>query len=726
MSASSLSQLNPASRSLEWLVGPDALLSSTALSTSQLDSLGPIASLIEGASAGAPSEDGASQVLDALDPTANRIILDTHAQLEDVGHEIAPLNGPLHGLTNLGETIGLGHLGEGGNLLTDLGGVAANPSDTDAIAPLLGDAGRATDAAGALLETVAAVPAAGEGLVGDEGVRSPATEILDHAVLDVHATLEDAGHEIPVLNAPIHGLTRLGETVGLGHIGETGNLLTDLTTVPGSISNGGGLASATPVLADLGHVAGSVDTLIGSLSNATDAGGLLASYGPLGPVTSLANGGILDLHMTLEDIGHEIPVLNAPIHGLTELGETLGLGYLGENGNLLTDAAALPADLLSGHGAGALSPILGDVGAVTNAAGGLLDGAPGIVGSIGSGNSGTPADGTLAPITSVVGSVLGGHSAAPPAGLLDGSGGIDTGGTGPLLGSGAPLEPVAQVANGLVDGIHANLEQVGHDVPTLNDPLHSVIGLGNTVGLGELGTPGNLLTDVANLPGSIPGGNTPAAVGHVASDLGHTADAAGGVVGSVVGVPDGIGSGALGTGGLGTGVPVAGVVAPVTAALGGAGEGAVANSAGNVLGGLVGGGTAGEGGGTHPLITVAAGPATATPVAEASVLTPAADPTHTVQASAIAVPAEQPSLVNASLLSGESIAFPQTSGGGDPLVGHPNATTATPSTPINVDASHGLSIDLGHATIDRVVHTEVQHTDPTPHTTTGGTHLLGL
>ena len=48
MSLSSTAILSPVSRSLAWLVGPEALLSTTALSTGQLASLGPIASIIEG------------------------------------------------------------------------------------------------------------------------------------------------------------------------------------------------------------------------------------------------------------------------------------------------------------------------------------------------------------------------------------------------------------------------------------------------------------------------------------------------------------------------------------------------------------------------------------------------------------------------------------------------------------------------------------------------------
>ncbi|MCJ2012247.1 hypothetical protein [Methylobacterium sp. J-076] len=664
MSASPLSFLGSSSRSLEWLAGPGAFLTSTALSTGQLGSLGPIASLVEGATGAASGDATAPALPDAVAGTANQIVLETHAQLEDAGHQVAPLNGPLHGLTTLGETVGLGHLGEGGHLLTDLGGVAANPTDPGTLAPVLSDAGGVADAANALAGSVTAAPEAGNGLVGSGSVLAPATGILNQAVLNTHATLEDAGHQIPVLNAPIHAVTGLGETVGLGHLGEAGNLLSDVSTLPGSLLNGGGLASASPALADLGHVLGSVDTLVGSLTGAADGGGLLSPTGTLGPVTTLANTAILDLHTTLETIGHEVSPLNDAIHGLTNLGETVGLGHLGEGGNLLTDTAALPGHLLGGEGLSALSPILGDAGPVATATGGLLGGVTGIVGG------------------------LGGGGESPLGGL---------GGVGTLLGQGAPLQPAADAVNSLIDGVHANLEQVGHDVPVLNDPVHSVIGLGNTLGLGELGQTSNLLTDAANLPGAIAGGDAPAAIGQAVSDAGHGLDAAGGVVGSVTG------------------------------ALSHAGSGAPADAVGSLLGTLTGGLGGGDAAGTHPLVDIGAGPTTATPAADVAVLTPGSDAPHAVQVSAVAAPADQPGLLHTALLSGDGIAFPQTGHAADSLVGQlHDITAATTATPAEVGASHDLVADLGLASLDLGGHAAATHTDPTPHSATTGIHLLGL
>jgi hypothetical protein len=759
MSLSSTAILGPASRSLAWLVGPEALLSTTALSTGQLASLGPVASIIEGTVDVGSADASGSALPDAVSATANQAVLDTHAQLEGLGHAVAPLNGPLHGLTNLGETVGLGHIGAGGNLITDLTGAVADPTAPGAIPSLPSDAGAVATAAGTLLDSLTAVPASGNGVVGAGGILSPATNLLNQAVLDLHTTLENAGHQVPVLNAPVHAVTALGETLGLGYLGQSGNLLTDTLALPGSLLTGGGLASASPVLSDLGPVLGSADTLVGSVTGVANAGGLLSSDGLLAPVTNLANTAVLDLHATLENVGHGVPLLNDALHGLTNLGETLGLGYLGQGGNLLTDVAALPGELLGGQGLGALSPILNDVGAVTHAAGGLLGGVTGILGGLGGdagapggtllapvtaavdgllggdgalpldgvlggvtgllGGSGAPAGGLLAPVTSTVDGLLGGHGATPLDGLVGGLTGGQAGGTGGLLGTNAPLQPAAGLANGAIDGVHGVLEQVGHDVAILNEPLHAVINLGTSVGLGELGESSNLVTDVVNLPGAALTGSGAPAIGQVIGDVGQVADAAGGVLGSATGALSG-----AATGGQGGGTPLDGVLGTLTSALGGSGSGA----GGGLLGGLTGGGSGDGGTGTHPLVDVAAGPTAATPLANAAVLTPAADPSHTVQASAIAVGADQPSLATASLLSGDSILLPQSGGGGaDSLVGQIlSPAPAAPAGAGEAGGSHGAGLDLGIVTIDLGSHADIHHTDPTPHSAAGGLHLLGL
>ena len=533
MTASPLSLSGLPSRSLEWLVGPGALLSSTALTTGQLASLGPIASLVEGAAGGSGDTD-TSLIPAAVADTANGLVLDTHATLEDAGHQVTPLNGPIHALTALGETVGLGHLGESGNALTDLGGVAANPTDPGSLAPVLADAGAIATAANGLATSATAAPEAGNGLVGSGSVLQPVETLLNGAVLDTHLSLEDVGHQIPVLNGPIHAVTGLGETIGLGHLGEAGTLLTDLSTAPGALLNGGGLSSLNPVLADLGHVFSATDTLVSSLTGAT--GGLLGAESPLAPVTTLANTGILDLHTTLEGLSDSVSPLSGPVHGLTNLGETIGLGHLGESGDLLTDAGNLPGALAGGQGLSALQPIITDAGAVTGAAGGLVGDVAGLAGgltqAVGGAGEGTQGLGTV--VGSLTGSLTGvlanagtGAAGNPVGGLL---GGLTGGGEGthPLVDVGAgpstatPAADVAVLSPGTEAGhtVQVSAGSAPADQPRL---LHPALLTGDAIAFPQTGGADSLVGQVQAL---VPAVTAPAGV-----DASH--DVAGGLTGDL-------------------------------------------------------------------------------------------------------------------------------------------------------------------------------------------------
>ena len=185
-------------------------------------------------------------------------------------------------------------------------------------------------------------------------------------------------------------------------------------------------------------------------------------------------------------------------------------------------------------------------------------------------------------------------------------------------------------------------------------------------------------------------------------------------------------SGAAGGQG-GTG-PLDGVLGTVTSVLGATEGGAGGNPVGGLLGGLTGGGSGDAGTGTHPLIDVAAGPTSATPLANAAVLTPAADPAHTVQASAIAVGADQPSLPPPACSPATASCCRRAAAeDADALVGQILSPASTaPAGAGDAGGSHGASLDLGIVTIDLGSHADVHHTDPTPHSATGGLHLLGL
>ncbi|GLS46916.1 hypothetical protein [Methylobacterium brachythecii] len=685
---------------------------------------------------------------------------------------------------------------------------------------------------GPILSTVESGPDLTSTDSGTSGLLGPVIANANDAVLDVHASLEDTGHQITPLNGPIHALTNLGETIGLGKIGEPDHLLTDLIHLPQSILDGGGLASAAPALTDIGSVLGAADGLVGSLTGAVAGSNPLAADGLLAPVSDVVNGTASGLHQALDGIGQSVSPLGDALHGVNGLTDSLGLGgQLGTPGNLLTDVVALPGNLLGGHGIDALSPVVGDLGTVLGSATGLLQDVlhvpTSLVGDL-AGNGGI-----LSPVTSLLGGLTSdGGVLSPVTAILGGVTGDGGGLTGNLLGSDGLLLPVANIANGPIDAIHANLENVGHDMPLLNDPLHQVINLGTTVGLGALGEGNNLLTDVADLPGSILSGDVAGGLDHVVGDLGNVVGAATGVVGSVPGVLGGLASGGDGSvGGLlspatsilgdltggDQGSPVDGILAPVTSLLGGVTGGGDGSAGGgllspvtailggvtgdgssggllspvtsildgvtggdhgstggilspvtSILDGVTGGGDGSSGGGllapvtgllsgvtgggssdggllspvtsllgglgggsadgTHPLIDISAGPTTSAPVANVSVLTPPSDASHAIQLGAIGVGADQPSLINASLLNGDSLPLPTTGGGGaDSLVGHAldlvhNATSGSTS----ADTTQHTGLDLGLAAIDLGGHTDLHHTDPTPHSSTGGLHLLGL
>ncbi|MGU3362949.1 hypothetical protein ACLBWX_21735 [Methylobacterium sp. M6A4_1b] len=668
----------PSARTLEWLAGSDLLAFSPGTSTDQLASLGPVASLVETSIGGDDPAAEGTALPAALTAPANQAVLETHAQLEDTGHQVTVLNGPLHGLTNLGETIGLGHLGTSGNLVTDIAS-ATQGSQTQGIP---GDAANVVTAAANLAETIPAAANSGGGLVGDAGALAPLTETLNQGVLSLHASLEEVGHQNPALNGPIHGLTGLGETIGLGHVGAPGNVVTDVAGLPGSILAGGGVASLAPVLGDLGNVTTALGSLANQLASApSTAGGLLSTTGPLAPVAGIANEAVLDLHAGIEGVGHDVPALNGTLHAVTNLGETVGLGHLGETSNLVTDIANLPGAVLSGGGVAALAPVLQDLGHVTAALDTLVDQV----------------------------------AAAPGTG-------------GGLLSPAGALAPVSTVANTAVLDLHAGIEGVGHDVPALNDAVHAVTGLGETVGLGHLGEPGSLVTDAVNLPGTVLAGGGAGAVAPVLADAGVVLGSTGTLAGAVTGV-------------AGSGDAAGAPLQAVTEALGPVGHAAdlptqVVGGATGLLGGgpiesvpLAGGlvdALASSGGeGSHPLVDVGAGPATPTPVVDANVLSAPAEAGHAVQVSAVGVGSAVPTLASVSLLSGDGIAFPASGGGADALVGHAIALAPT-STPAHADAAPAIHLDLGAAALDLGGHVDGHAADAQPHASASGLHLLGL
>jgi len=107
-----------------------------------------------------------------------------------------------------------------------------------------------------------------------------------------------------------------------------------------------------------------------------------------------------------------------------------------------------------------------------------------------------------------------------------------------LAGNGTSLQPLLDAANSAIKEVHYELELLSHQTGT-SDIVHSITNLGETIGLGEIGTapapggPTNLLTDVLNLPSNLLSGNLEGIISDVGHDLTN-------VIGSLLGVKDAV------------------------------------------------------------------------------------------------------------------------------------------------------------------------------------------
>ena len=297
-----------------------------------------------------------------------------------------------------------------------------------------------------------------------------ADDTANAAVLNLHSALEQSADQngFPGL---VHGITGTGDSLGLGDLGGD-NLLSTVLSAPA------GLASGDTSL--LGHILPNATSVVSALEGlgsgtASDAGINPAPLGTVGALTStvqsidtqgletLANGTILDLHAALETAG-DSGGLPGTVHGITGLGETIGLGEIG-GANLLTDVVDLPSALLAGN-LGPIENLPHDLSGIVSASTNLLGG---VEGDLASG--------------SFQSDPLGHLTAALPA-LTD--------------------LPVDGLANEAINTLHGTLE--GAFDPTLPGTIHGVTGLGNAIGLGDLGG-SNLLTDATQLPTSALSGN---------------------------------------------------------------------------------------------------------------------------------------------------------------------------------------------------------------------------
>ena len=414
------------------LAAPDAVLAG-ANPTTSLAALGSdVASKAAPAGAGLVDSIGGTTVGSGLGPSpveslANGGVLGFHAAIEGAGDN-AGLPGPVHGLTGLGEAIGPGSLGETkGGTVNPLTGVLDAPAHLvsgdlqGALAPVATGLGSTVGAAGDLLASAGSGTPIGEGVslgsvagivdgaTGAAGIGTGLgglTTTLAGIEAPVGSTVSGLTGEVgPALNLALQGtaLSPLGTDLG-GVAAHSGQLADSVLAVPGSVLAGdsikGGLDGAVDQVSPLSHAAG---TVVGDLAGAVPAGAGLSA------VDGLVNGAVLNLHAALETTGDNAG-LPGPTHGVTNLGETIGLGHLGGTGgsNLLNDVSQAPGAVASGGDVtGGLATVAADAGHVLEAAGQLAGSAT---------STGLGQDASVAPLTGAVGQVAGVLTGTAPGG----------------------------------------------------------------------------------------------------------------------------------------------------------------------------------------------------------------------------------------------------------------------------------------------------------------------
>jgi hypothetical protein len=255
----------------------------------------------------------------------------------------------------------------------------------------------------------------------------------------------------------------------------------------------------------------------------------------------------------------------------------------------------------------------------------------------------------------------------PVTDIVDGALGTDTSnllGIGDVLNLGTPsqlalagpeggAQPVFDATNILIKDVHAEIETLSHN-SGLNDLLHTVTNLGETVGLGTTGVvpPAaddghtNLITDVVNAPSTLLNGGLDDVITHISGDLGDTLDAAIDVVGSLLNgsdplnpVPELINGLTLGLQNL----PLLNINGGDSAAGGGLLGGGVLNG---VVGDIV-------GSSSGHLIDIDLGPATSNGLGLDLLATP--DATHSASINVLDVGPNGPQLLDLGVLAGDGL-----------------------------------------------------------------------
>lgn len=247
---------------------------------------------------------------------------------------------------------------------------------------------------------------------------------------------------------------------------------------------------------------------------------LVGQDGLIQPVAGVANAAVDEVHALLEVLSHQLGV-SGVVHGVTELGEEIGFGDIGEPSrddagpNLLTDVLNVPLDVLNGNADNVLQNIGQDLTNIVRDIGTLLDTV--VLGNTYLGND--PVNPIPEIIQGLGGSLQNGPllSLGNSNGILDGSAGdLSQSGSGHLVdidvgpeqaGGGLVVDLLAAAGAGPAHGAEVNVIDVGPtgpnllDLNLLSEASLPVIGggadglIGNVLGGDLLGGGSSAVTD---------------------------------------------------------------------------------------------------------------------------------------------------------------------------------------------------------------------------------------
>lgn len=345
-----------------------------------------------------------------------------------------------------------------------------------------------------------------EVLAGSTALLANPVGSLTDLPLPLTSVLPNDGPADPAAGQPAHGLI-----AGLVDQLPAANLLEGTTSLLG---DGAGSAAGS----DLPVVGGLLNTsdlpVAGDVLNAvlpTDSDpvpGLAASGGTLQPGLDTASSAVQGVVHSAADVLSQATSLPDVLHGLTNLGQAIDPGSIGNSGghaNLVADILDAPGQILAGNLGETIAHLGSEISDVVHVVSGLADT---IVSDV---------SGLLSPVSGLVSQLshglldsglpnLGGGDAANGGGLLggllggltgSGSGQLAGGNIGPVQTNGPTLDILAAPTSGDHHAADINAVDTGQTGPHLLDlgALTGAHGLNipNLGGVGADGLAGNLL-----------------------------------------------------------------------------------------------------------------------------------------------------------------------------------------------------------------------------------------